>query len=58
MENLSKRQQSDHRSDNKQMHVQVRNIRVVIHSFDVFSLLILPFDKGLFVLHFPQSSVF
>ena len=31
---------------------------VVIHSFDVFEPLILPFDNRLSVLNFPRSSVF
>ena len=35
-----------------------RYITVVVHSFDVFYHLILPFYKGLSVLNFPRSSVF
>ena len=37
---------------------QFRNMTVVFHSFDVFELLILPFDYGLSFLNFPWSSVF
>ena len=37
---------------------QVRNMTVLIHSFDVFEVLIFPFNYGLSVLNFPRSSVF
>ena len=34
-------------------------MKVVIHSFDVFELLTLPFDNGIFVLNVPgRGSVF
>ena len=34
-----------------------KHMRVVIHSFDVFEVLILQFDKGLSILNFSRSSV-
>ena len=37
---------------------QVKNIAVVIHTFDVIELFILPFDYGLSFLNFPWSLVF
>ena len=37
---------------------KVRNMTVVVHSFNVFYNLILPFDKELSALKFPRSSVF
>ena len=37
---------------------KIRNMTVVIYSFDVFELLILPFDQGLSVLNFVLSSIF
>ena len=36
----------------------VMNMTVVVHSYDVFELLILPFHEGLSALNFPQSSLF
>ena len=40
------------------MPVPSPNTIVVIHSLDVFDLLILPFDYGLSVLNFPASTIF
>ena len=37
---------------------QIWNMNVVIHSFDMFELLILPLDYGLSFWSFPRSSVF
>lgn len=37
---------------------QVRNKTIVLHSFDVLEILILPFDTRLSISNFPLSSVF
>ena len=37
---------------------QVKDMRVLISSFDVFELLIKPFDEGLSVLNFSRNWVF
>ena len=37
--------------------LQVRNMTAVLHSFDVYELLILPFDRRLSFINLPWSSV-
>ena len=38
--------------------LQVKNMTVVIHLFEIITLLIFPFHKGFSILNFRRSSVF